>query len=54
LGPLLCLLTIIITTTTTTTIIIHFPQFAAVQLVLKRLPVSLTKHFVFTVLPKTF
>jgi len=33
-------------------IIIHFPYFAAVYLVLKRVRVSLAKHFLFTVLPQ--
>jgi hypothetical protein len=45
------------TTTTTTTaiiIIIHCPYLTAVLIVLKRLEVSLTMHFLFTVLPKTF
>jgi len=34
-------------------IIIHFPHLTAVQPVLKTVPVSLTKQFFFTVLPKT-
>ena len=34
-------------------IIIHFPDFTAVQPVLKSVRVSLTKHFLFTVLPNT-
>ena len=33
-------------------IIIHFPYFTTVQLVLKRARVTLTKHSLFTVLPK--
>jgi hypothetical protein len=35
-------------------IIIHIPLFTAVQPVLKTVPVALTKHFLFTALPKTF
>jgi hypothetical protein len=35
-------------------IIIHIPYFTAVQLVPKRVQVSLTKNFLLTVLPKTF
>jgi hypothetical protein len=35
-------------------VIIHIPYVTAVQLVLKTVPVSLTKHFLCTVLPKTF
>jgi hypothetical protein len=35
-------------------IIIHFPYFAAVYLVVKRVgrPTGVTKHFLFTVVPK--
>jgi hypothetical protein len=33
--------------------IIIIPYFTAVQPVVKPLPVSLTKHFLFTVLPET-
>ena len=33
-------------------IITHLPYFTAVQLVLKTVQVSLTKHFLFTVQPK--
>ena len=35
-------------------IIIHIPYSTAVQLVPKRVQVSLTKNFLLTVLPKTF
>jgi hypothetical protein len=35
-------------------VIIHFPHFPAVQPVLKTVLVPLTKHFLFTVLSKTF
>jgi len=38
----------------TTIIIIHFPYYRAVKLVLKRILVSMNKHFLITVLPKTF
>jgi len=34
-------------------IIIHIPHFTPVQPFPKTVPVSLTKHFLFTVLPKT-
>jgi hypothetical protein len=33
---------------------IQIPYFSAVQPVLTTVPVSLTNHFIFTVLPKTF
>ena len=35
-------------------IIIHFPYYTAVKLVLKRILVSMNKHFLITVPPKTF
>jgi len=36
------------------TTIAHIPYFTAIQLVLKRVRFSLTKHFLFVVLLKTF
>ena len=35
-------------------ITIHFPYLTAIYLIFKRVDVSLTKHFLFTFLPKTF
>ena len=35
-------------------LIVHIPDFAAVQPVLKTVPVSLSKYFLFTVLPQCF
>jgi hypothetical protein len=49
---LLCLFVVIIIIMIIITT--HIPYFTAVQLVPKRVRVSLTKHFSFTVLPKTF
>jgi hypothetical protein len=44
---------IIITTNTTTTTTIILPSFAAVWPVLKRVQLTLTKHFLFIILLKT-
>jgi hypothetical protein len=56
LRPILTIaITITVTITVTVTVTVtHFLYFTTVQPVTKTVPVSLTKHFLFTVLPKNF